>query len=215
MIETENETPEWPKAIQQLIEARVCEIHTSMPGRIVSYDSATQKASVQPELKRKYRDGSTLSPPVIPDVTVMMPRAGKAFLSLPLKSGDQVTIFFMERSTDDWKQTGGEVDPSAIPRKHSFADAFCYPGGYPFNRPADMDPNDVLLVNDSSIVQLKTGGKFEMKKKGGDAVLDLIFQYMEINSSAVTNTMLGPQKKVEETQLKQIQQKLKKLIAGG
>lgn len=215
MIETENETPTWAKAIQQLFEARLCELHTGMPGRIVSYDSATQKASVQPELKRKFRDGAVVDIPVIPDVTVCMPRAGKAFLSLPLKAGDQVWLMFSERSTDDWKQSGGSVDPSVVPRKHDFADAFCYPGGYPFNNPAPMDSNDVLLVNDQSILKLKTGGKFEMSKKGGDAVLDLIFQYMEINSSAVTNTMLGAQKKVQEAALIQIQQKLKKLIAGG
>lgn len=213
MNEIEQETPSWAQAIKQLIENRVCEIHTGMPGRIVSYDAAKQKASVQPELKRKFRDGSVLNVPVIPDVTVCMPRAGKAFLSLPLKPGDKVWIQFAERNTDEWKQTGSESDPSNIPRKHDFSDAFCYPGGYPFNNPAEMDANDVLLVNDKAILRLKSGGKFEMEKKGGDAVLDLIIQWFEANEKATTNTIFGPLTKNESSELTAISSKLKKLKA--
>lgn len=199
MIETENETPDWVQALNQLIENRLTDLHTGMPGRIVSYDFSTQKAKVQPELKRKYRGGQTLSLPVIPDVTVLMPRAGKSFLSLPLKKGDQVYLMFAERSTDDWKQSGGEVDPSTLPRKHSFADAFCIPGGYPFSNPGAMDANDVLLVNDRARIVLKPAGKFLLEKIGGDEFLDLVIQTQEKLIAALqtlntdtTNTIFGP-----------------------
>ena len=94
MIENQQETPSWVQALRELIESRVCEIHTSMPGRIVSYDAKTQKAKVQPELKRKFRTEGAKNLPIIPDVTVLMPRAGKSFLSLPLKPGDKVFIYF-------------------------------------------------------------------------------------------------------------------------
>lgn len=211
MPDNVNETPTLAQVIQQTVEARLCDLHTAMPGRILSYDAATQKAKVQPELKRKFRDGSLVDPPVIPDVPVAMPRAGKAFLSLPLKQGDQVLLIFGERSLDTWKQNGGSVDPSTESRKHDYSDAYAIPGGYPFSNPAPMDPNDLILVNDQSKITLKSGGKFNFEKIGGDEILDILIQWMEINQSAVTNTMLGPQKKVEEAQLKPLTEKLKAL----
>ena len=208
-----DENPSMLDTIRTIFDSQLAEMNFCMPGEIVSYDASTQKANVQPLLKRRFRDGDIVELPQITGVPVAMPRAGKAFLSLPLKKGDVVMLVFSQRSLDTWKNSGGCVDPGTEPRKFNLSDAYAIPGGYPFNNPAPGDPNDVLLINDQSIFRLKTGGKFEMQKKSGDGVIDLILQYMEINNTATTNTIFGPLTKNENAQLTAITNKLKKLKA--
>lgn len=213
MSDIVNETPTLALVIQQAIEQKLCDVHVSLPGRIVSYDSKTQKAKVQPEIKREYSDGRSLELPVLTDVPVIWPRAGGAYLHLPLKPGHQVTILFSERSLDEWKQKGGSIKASER-RKHNISDAVCFPGGYPFNNAADV-PNgsDVFLVNDKSEMKLTSAGKIEFKGNGGEKLLALVTEYMEINNMATTNTMFGPMKKNEHSQLIAITNKVKKLKA--
>lgn len=189
---TVNETPTFAKVLQQAIETRVCEIHTAMPGRIVSYDSSKQTATVQPEFKRKFINGELVDIPPITGVPVVMPRAGKSFISLPLNAGDSVLIVFSERSLEKWKKNGGTVDPSGENRKHDYSDAYAIPGGYPTSKAAKMDSKNLLIVNDKAKITLDGGGKFKLEKDGGDEIIDLLVQVIDTLSTTTTNTMLGP-----------------------
>ena len=49
-------TPSFAAVLRQLVDARLVDVHTSLPGRVVSYDATTQRASVKPLLKRGRRD---------------------------------------------------------------------------------------------------------------------------------------------------------------
>lgn len=206
-----NETPTMAQVLQDAFEGRLCNLHTAMPGRILSYDASKQTAKIQPELKRKFRDGSVLDIPVISDVPVVMPRAGKAFISLPLKPGDQVLLIFAERSLDTWKVSGGSVDPTTESRKHDFSDAFAIPGGYPESNPAEMSADDVLIVNDKSRAVLKPGGKFLFEKVGGDEILDLLVETICLISTTTTNTVFGPLQNNDFVKFKELANRLKAL----
>ena len=187
-----NETPTLAQVIRDAIEARLLDVHTAMPATIVSYDAAKQKASVQPVLQKKYASGKVVTLPVITNVPVVMPRANKAFISLPLKAGDHVLLIFSERSIDRWAQKGGVTDPND-PRKFSLSDAFAIPGGYPFSDVVAGSATDLIIENDNAQIQLKPSGKFKVNKKGGDELFDLLSQTLQAILDARTMTAFGPQ----------------------
>lgn len=128
-----SETPTLAGVLQEAIEGLRGQIHTALPGEIVAYSAATQKADVQPLIMKKGMDGVALPLPVIPGVPVQFPRGGGAFISFPLKPKDHCSIFFSERALDRWKTTGAITDPMDA-RKHDLSDAFVMPGLYPFGK---------------------------------------------------------------------------------
>lgn len=211
MPDNVNETPTLAQILQQVVESRLCEVHTCMPAEVVKFDSSTQKAEVKPLLKRKYANGSSVELPNIKNVPVIMPRAGKAWIHFPLKAGHIVTLHFSERSLDKWKNSGGVQDPSTENRKHALSDAYAVPGGYPFNDTVEGSDSDLLIVNDKSQIVVKTGGQFRIEKKGGDELIDLLGQVVELLSTTTTNTIFGPLQLNDFAQFKQLATKIKKL----
>lgn len=206
-----NETPSLAQVIKDAIEARLFDLHTCLPAKIVSYDANKMKASVQPVLQRSYSNGKLVTMPIINDVPVLMPRAGKAFVSLPLKAGDAVTLVFSERSLDKWKSVGDVTSPDD-PRKFHISDAYAFPGGYSFNSSAAADPNDVLVVNDKTEVRLKAGGKFAAKNLNtSDELVDLVHQMATLLETTTTNTIFGPMKLNDFAQFGVIKTKLANL----
>lgn len=206
----ENETPTLAQVLQDAIDAKICELHVCLPARVESYDAGTQKANVKPLLQKKYVDGRVVSLPIVNNVPVIMPRTGKAFLSLPLAPGDTVTLLFAERSLDKWKSTGGEVNPDD-PRKHNLSDAFAIPGGYSFNEAAQMDASDVVLQNANTEFRLTTSGKFALKNKSGEELVSLLSDLCQAIVDAKTNTVFGPQPFVNLADFIQLKTKIDSL----
>lgn len=114
------------EVIRRAIEARLAEVRVSMPGTIESFDTATQLASVRPDLKelRFGEDDSEIVEPlgVISDVPVQFPRAGGFSLTVPVQKGDPCLLVFSDRSLDKWLDSGGQVDP-VDERRHHLSDA--------------------------------------------------------------------------------------------
>lgn len=185
-------TPSLNEVMSTAIETRLLDLHTAMPGQIVSYNTANQSCVVQPCIKKKYEDGTVVNIPQITNVPVVFPRAGKAFISLPLKAGDYVLIIFSERAMDLFSNLGGVQDPKD-PRKHHITDAIAIPGVYPFNAPADVSASALRIQNDQSRIDLFADGKFTIKKVGGDELLDLVSQICDKLTASLVNTLLGPQ----------------------
>ena len=186
------QTPSFEQVIKDGIEARMAAVNVSIPAEIVSYSSATQKCSVQPSIKRKYEDGTVINLPIINDVPVLFPRAGKAFISFPLKAGDSVLLIFSQRSLDSWLETGGIVEANDQ-RKHAFSDAIAIPGLYPFNDLADgADDTNIVVRNDKLKLSIKPDGKFKIENDDYEFV-GLVSQLTDALIAVLTNTMLGPQ----------------------
>lgn len=194
-----NETPTLARVIQKAIETRICELHVSLPARIVSYEAATQKAVVQPEIKRQYVDGEFVNIPRIQDVPVVWPRGGSAFLHFPLAEGDPVTLVFSERSLDEWKESGGDTETGNL-RKHAYSDAFAIPGGAPFSKAFKANGEDAELIHGNAEMRMTKGGKYEFKGSS-DEILDLLIKtqaQLELMADTLnkdtTNTVFGPMK---------------------
>lgn len=109
------------------IEAQLKGLHTSMPGIIVSFDSATQTASVQPALQRIFTERGAVNLPLCVDVPVAFPGGGDFFLTFPVAAGDECILIFSERAIDNWFAYGGTQQPSEY-RLHDLSDAIAVVG---------------------------------------------------------------------------------------
>ena len=140
--------------IRKAISSRLLDVHTALPGKVVSYDSATQTASVAPAVRApipKGRDGwEKVEMPTIPNVPVSWPAGGGASLQLGLQQGDPVLLIFCEADTSEYRNTGDISDPSDLTR-HDGSYPYAIPGGQPDGTPLrnvsapHIDPGSKVL----------------------------------------------------------------------
>ncbi|QMV49913.1 MAG: puncturing protein [Mu-like cryoconite phage AB09] len=204
----ENDTPTLEQLIRNAMESRITELHTALPGKILSYDPAKQLASVQPSLQRKYVSGESVMIPVLNNVPVIHPRSGKSIIHIPIAPGDQVLLVFIERSMDIWKTQGGTPTPDD-PRKHQYSDAVAIPGLYPFSAPITVpNPSALTILNDKARLEVKTDsvvftgpggeinfspdGTFKVMSTKGVELVDLLTRLIQAIIDARTETLLGP-----------------------
>jgi hypothetical protein len=108
--------------VNAAIEAQVLDIHTAIPGSIVSFDPATQTCEAQPGIQRIFRELGPVDLPRLVDVPVQFPRGGDFVLTFPVKAGDECLLIFSERAIDGWYAKGGSQPPSEY-RTHDLSDA--------------------------------------------------------------------------------------------
>lgn len=113
--------------IQHGIRNYMKDVHTCLPGQIVSFDELNQTAEVQLNINRSFTDGRTFSLPVLVKVPVCFLRAGGFNITFPIAQNDECLVFFAERSIDRWFKFSGVQGPQDM-RMHSLSDAFCIVG---------------------------------------------------------------------------------------
>lgn len=186
-------------AMRQAVLFQLYDVHTALPGQIVSYDYSTQKASIQPCLKKSYLDGTTQEMPILNNVPVIFPRSGEASFTFPVLPGDTCLLLFIERSTDLWKSVGGIVAPND-PRKFDLSDAVAIMGLIPFSENSLSENNeDVLLTYKNSSIRIKASGDIQISTSAKVAigntsteVLDVISQLLGILITSVTTAPGSP-----------------------
>lgn len=89
------------------------EIHTAMPGTIVSFSPGSGMAVVQPTGKFTSASGKRMNYPVISDVPLSIPicQSAGAGIAYPVKGGDSCIIIVSEIELDEWR-SGAEADGS-------------------------------------------------------------------------------------------------------
>ena len=81
-------------AMRQAIQFQLYDVHTALPGQVIAYDYSTQKASIQPCLKKSYLDGTTQEMPILNNVPVVFPKAGgRSQPDFPCYAGRQLLAF--------------------------------------------------------------------------------------------------------------------------
>lgn len=142
------QTPTETDNLLAAARAQLARVHTSIPGVVRSYDSATQTAVVQPVVRFKFRDGDgaiqNYTPEPIADVPVAFPGAGSFSITWPLAAGDLVTLVFAERSITEWKATAGATVEAADTRRFDLTDAIAIPS---LRSPADPIPGAGIAAN--------------------------------------------------------------------
>lgn len=179
------------------------EIRGPMPGRIESYDAATQTANVMPMLRLPVAqpDGSVAQedPPVVPNVPVLFPRVGAWFLSMPVAPGDFVLLVPCE---GDWssfwsRASGTDGALSDVPdvRRHHLAHCVALLGFYPereaLGQTQAAGADGVVFGSDDASgprVQLRADGDTEVATGGGTGAKLLLKSNgtVEVTQSGVT-----------------------------
>lgn len=153
--------PDLTEVLEAVLEARLADVHTAIPGKIKSYDAATQTAEVVVQIRAQTpkEDGSLASEeaPVIPNVPVQWPRGGGYALHFPLAAGDFVLLVFSEAAMGHWRETGQLADPGDL-RRHSLAYPFAIPGVAPNAGPLGDAPADQGVINVPDGKALRVGG---------------------------------------------------------
>jgi len=142
-------SPQIESVLASLVDSRVAAIHKAMPGRVESFDASTQKAVIQPLIKRARideegkRQADAIAPVV--NVPIMFPGAGGYRITFPVNRGDIVLLIIADASLDHWLAHGGLVDP-ADDRRNDISDGIAIPGLYNFaNLPTDTLQNSMVL----------------------------------------------------------------------
>ena len=139
------------------VNGAISNVHTALPGTIVSYDAGSNRASVQPFGAIKTKDARSISYPVIYNAPVQFPcgMGGRAGITFPIRPGDGCIVLFAEGQMDDYLSGGDSSDG----RKHSLNDAMVIPGMYSGGATtASEHPDDVVLTNGSACIRLGADG---------------------------------------------------------
>jgi len=144
-------------AIMSWVNGAISNVHTALPGTIVSYDAGSNRASVQPFGAIKTKDARSIAYPVIYNAPVQFPcgMGGRAGVTFPIRPGDGCIVLFAEGQMDDYLSGGDSFDG----RKHSLNDAMIIPGMYSGGATtASEHPDDVVLTNGSACIRLGADG---------------------------------------------------------
>jgi hypothetical protein len=156
-------------------------VHTSFPGVVVEYDANKRRATIQPSLKRRAGNKEYVDFPLLIDVPVQFPGTKKWAIHFPLEEGDEVSVFFSERSLEAWKDIGQDGIEDPDPRRYDLCDAYCTPGLQPQEFIAATEPglqiihkdkfdgkliSQVLMTDDKVEVIYKEKGKFKLDDNG-------------------------------------------------
>lgn len=117
---------EFVQEIEATAKAVVNDIHTAIPGEIMSFNSSTGLATIQPKGKYQTADGTMLEYPTITDVPVVYPFAKGCGVGIayPVKKGDSCLVIVSEIELDEWR-SGAE---SEAPLRFDLTSAIIIPG---------------------------------------------------------------------------------------
>lgn len=152
--------------ITRAIQRHFDDIHTCLPGQIVSYDYKNQSAQVKPLIKKTYYNGQTISLPVIVNVPVAFPSGGGATINFPMSPSDKVILVFSERSLERWLANGEDSEQGA-PRRFDLSDAFAIPGINSLNFSSKGNGKDFIIEFKNSSITIKENGEIELKTQNG------------------------------------------------
>lgn len=169
--------------VRTAIQAATSNFRVCVPATVVTYDHKKQVIDAKPAFKRKNPDGTISDPPIIYNVPVAFPRAGDAYIALPLAKGDNVLLLFSDHSLEKWQTSGGEVYPDDE-REHHISDAIAVPGCYPLNNSAKIPNNKDLIIKNGNI-------EIRFKKNGHLQILNGKHDLMKIFDEWIEATAVG------------------------
>lgn len=160
---TAQRTPTFPEVLASLIESRLVDVHTMLPGQIESYDSAKQTVNVKITVQRRLvdEDGTKtlVDLPPLQNVPVAFPRCAGGWITFPLAKGDNVMVIFSERSLGQWmaKDNGQQIDPQEV-TLHPLSGAVAVPGLYPSTAALRSPSTQHVVVHTESELHLGEKG---------------------------------------------------------
>lgn len=143
-----------------------------MPVEVVSYDRATNRATVKHLIQMTGSDGQTIDRAQIASVRVQQPGNAAFSISLPIKPGDKGWIIAADRDLSIFQDQGLGAGAPNTDRMHSFQDGLFLPdamsNGAP---PAGQDDRVVIGANGGSAFMSFDADGFEFNIGGSTLTL--------------------------------------------
>ena len=178
MSADESRSPSLWQLLRDSMEARLVDVHTSIAGRVVSYNGGTgteaPTASIEVCVRSRRHDDDEVQTalPQLDDVPVFYPRGAGFFMGWPLAVGDFGLLVFGERATDTWLAGDGAPGDALDLRKHGLTDAVFLPGWGPSSSAIPA------LVADALVIGRETGTTGQVRIKNDNTI--------EVEADAVT-----------------------------
>jgi len=146
---------EFTQEVKHIVQDMIRDIHTAVPGKILSFDPGNSTASIQPTAKFRKPDGISINFPQIHGVPVYFPQATGQNMTFTwhIEPGDDVVLIFLEQSLDQWR-TGGE---SKTELKFDLQNAVAFTGLFAKPNPhvqRAADNKSIIIQRDASFVEL-------------------------------------------------------------
>lgn len=159
--------------IQNHLDLFSFDLRCAAPAVVVSYDSSQQTVDVRLATKEILRfltekgyDIQSLDIDIIPDVPIVMPRAGNFVITFPVQEGDECLVVFADTCIDSWWNSGltknkeGQYtgqEPISM-RRHDLSDAFAILG--PWSQPNRLTSlsttcMEIKTIDDANKIQIK------------------------------------------------------------
>lgn len=159
-------------AVRAEVEASTLDLHTAMPGIILSFDKDKQTAVVQPAVQKFFRGQGFIEIKQVMDVPVQFPRGGGFVLTFPVAAGDECLLVFSERAIDHWFETGRASPPSDT-RTHSLSDGFAIVGVSSLSKVVqnfNASAVELRSLNGAAKVQIGSGGAISIESPGNVSI---------------------------------------------
>jgi len=166
------------------------EINCVHVGKIKSYTSATNTATVTINVIRNLKNGTTLEYPELEDCPVFMLYGGTASITMPIASGDDCLILFNDRCLDDWALSGDVVAPTDT-RIHSLSDGIVLVG---VKSMADVSavPSCLSINGGTNKISIKNSTPKADLKKILDLLVDALYGLTTASCVNGSPTTLSP-----------------------
>lgn len=115
------------EAFELWLQARLEEVHTTLPGVVQSYDAKTRTATVKPRINLRSFHGDVFQIPPIPSVPVVWPSTSGFSVFGKLKAGDGVILHVFEAAAGTWQRGTSDADAEDETR-FSLQDMVAIPG---------------------------------------------------------------------------------------
>jgi len=185
------------------LQSRLEELHTTLPGKIQSYDPKSRLAVVVPMVRLCSLHGDIIEIKPITHVPVVWPGC-KRFGLIPaaLQPGDGVLLHFAESAIGNWLNGQGVQDAEDQTR-FSLHDCIAVPGLFQTSAvpPLDLGGADFGLAGEQGEVIGGKGGKLDLRNKETDlrtemdkmwTALIALEQSIQTNFTTLTAAATGP-----------------------
>lgn len=134
-----------------------------MPYEVVSYDRATNRATLRPLIQMLGSDGEKVDRAQIASIRVLQPGNGAFSMSLPIKPGDKGWLLAADRDLSLFQQDLDKQDVPNTARMKSFQDGIFMPDAMKMGDvPGGEGDNVVIGANDGSAYISFNGGEINL-----------------------------------------------------
>ncbi len=186
--------------IDARVENRLKELHTSFPAIVTEYDPDTQRAHVQPCVRRIWVDDGPRDLPALLDCPVVFPAGGAFVMTFPVAKDDECLVVIAERSIDEWWQEGGTQTPAEY-RLHDYSDGFAIVGiaskpralnPAPATDAVEIRTRDGQLRIRMTDREIDVGATDNEKAANGETLKQLLSDVIDQIKALTVNTAVGP-----------------------